>query len=101
MGSVSNGARSVERCRKAGRGSHAVCALGSVSPGHLRLHRALPSDAGWIHRGRGVPNKTWFDTEKHTERTLAFERDNGLVNVVVDEPQGVSNTIPSVWEITN
>jgi uncharacterized protein YecE (DUF72 family) len=46
-------------------------------------------------------NKTWFDTDKHTARTLAFERDNGFVNVVVDEPQGIANTIPSVWEVTN
>ena len=46
-------------------------------------------------------NKTWFDTEKHTARTLAFERHNGLVNVVVDEPQGIANTIPSVWEVTD
>jgi uncharacterized protein YecE (DUF72 family) len=46
-------------------------------------------------------NKTWFDTEKHTARTLAFERDNGFVNVVVDEPQGIAHTIPSVWETTN
>ena len=46
-------------------------------------------------------NKTWFDTDRHTARTLAFERENGFVNVVVDEPQGVPNTIPSVWEVTN
>ena len=46
-------------------------------------------------------NRTWFDSEKHTARTLAFERDNALVNVIVDEPQGMPNTIPSVWEVTN
>jgi uncharacterized protein YecE (DUF72 family) len=46
-------------------------------------------------------NKTWFDTPRHSARTLAFERDNGFVNVVVDEPQGIANTIPSVWEVTN
>ena len=46
-------------------------------------------------------NKTWFDTQRHSARTLAFERDNGFVNVVVDEPQGIANTIPSVWEVTN
>ena len=46
-------------------------------------------------------NKAWFDTNKHTARTLAFERDNGFVNVVVDEPQGIANTIPSGWEATN
>jgi uncharacterized protein YecE (DUF72 family) len=46
-------------------------------------------------------NKTWFDTARHTDRTLRFERDNGLVNVVVDAPQGIANTIPSVWQVTN
>jgi uncharacterized protein YecE (DUF72 family) len=46
-------------------------------------------------------NRTWFEGERHVARTLAFERDNGLVNVVVDEPQGIANTIPSVWEVTN
>jgi uncharacterized protein YecE (DUF72 family) len=46
-------------------------------------------------------NKTWFDTDRHTDRTLRFERDNGLVNVVVDAPHGIANTIPSVWEVTN
>jgi uncharacterized protein YecE (DUF72 family) len=44
---------------------------------------------------------TWFNPERHVARTLAFERENGLVNVVVDEPHGVANTIPSVWEVTN
>ena len=46
-------------------------------------------------------NPTWFNTERHIARTLAFERENGLVNVVVDEPRDIANTIPSVWEVTN
>ena len=46
-------------------------------------------------------NRTWFDSEKHAVRTLEFERDNGLVNVVVDAPQRVASTIPSVWQVTN
>jgi uncharacterized protein YecE (DUF72 family) len=46
-------------------------------------------------------NATWFNSDKHTARTLAFERENGLVNVVIDEPQGIANTIPAVWEVTN
>jgi uncharacterized protein YecE (DUF72 family) len=33
--------------------------------------------------------------------TLAFERERNLVNTIVDEPQGLANTIPSVWEVTN
>lgn len=46
-------------------------------------------------------NKTWFDSDRHATRTLTFERENGFVNVVVDEPQGIVNTIPAVWEVTN
>jgi len=45
-------------------------------------------------------NRTWF-TEKHAPITLAFERERKLVNVIVDEPQGMPNTIPSVWEVTH
>jgi len=46
-------------------------------------------------------NGTWFNTERHMARTLQFARDNGLVNVIVDEPKGIANTIPAVWEVTN
>ena len=44
-------------------------------------------------------NKTWFEG-RHAALTLDFERERGLVNVIVDEPQGVANCIPSVWEVT-
>jgi len=46
-------------------------------------------------------NRTWFETAKRMTRTLDFERANGLVNVVVDAPSGIANTIPSVWAATN
>ncbi|KLU23861.1 hypothetical protein EOS_23250 [Caballeronia mineralivorans PML1(12)] len=45
-------------------------------------------------------NQTWFD-EKRRDSTLALERERGLVNVVVDEPQGSSNSIPAIWETTH
>jgi uncharacterized protein YecE (DUF72 family) len=44
-------------------------------------------------------NKSWFEG-KHTAMTLAFEREHGLANVIVDEPQGFANCIPAVWEVT-
>ena len=44
-------------------------------------------------------NRTWFEG-KHERATLDFERARGLVNVIVDEPQGASNCIPSIWEVT-
>ncbi|KAH0437398.1 hypothetical protein KCU90_g3878, partial [Aureobasidium melanogenum] len=45
-------------------------------------------------------NASWFD-ERHTASTLAFEREHGFVNVVVDEPNTTANSIPSIWEVTN
>jgi uncharacterized protein YecE (DUF72 family) len=45
-------------------------------------------------------NRTWFE-EKHRHTVLAFEREHGLVHVVVDEPQGFSGSIPTVWEVTS
>ena len=45
-------------------------------------------------------NKTWFEG-KHEAMTLKFERERGLVNVIVDEPSGMANCIPSIWEVTD
>lgn len=44
-------------------------------------------------------NQSWFEG-KHHAMTLDFERQRGLTNVVVDEPQGMSNCIPPVWDVT-
>ena len=44
-------------------------------------------------------NRTWFD-DKHHNEVLAFEREHALAHVVVDEPQGFSSSIPSVWEVS-
>ena len=45
-------------------------------------------------------NETWF-YERNRDRTFAFERENGIAHVVVDEPQGFKSSIPAVWEVTN
>jgi len=44
-------------------------------------------------------NKSWFEG-KHAAMTLDYERERGLVNVIVDEPNTTANSIPSVWEVT-
>jgi len=64
---------------------------------HIDECRArLPDDLLAIEfRDRG-----WFD-ERNRQRVLDFERERGLVNVVVDEPQGTRNSIPTVWEVTS
>ncbi len=42
---------------------------------------------------------SWLD-ERHQNELLSFERQHGLVHVVVDEPQGFASSIPAVWEVT-
>lgn len=42
----------------------------------------------------------WF-ADKGRDRTLGFLREHGLVNVIVDEPQGLKTSVPAVWEVTN
>jgi uncharacterized protein YecE (DUF72 family) len=45
-------------------------------------------------------NKSWLD-EKHAASTLAFEREHGLVHVVMDAPAGVANRAQTVWAVTH
>jgi uncharacterized protein YecE (DUF72 family) len=45
-------------------------------------------------------NKSWFDGE-NLGKTVAFERELGVVHTVVDGPQGFANCVPCVWEVTN
>ena len=46
-------------------------------------------------------HESWFADAGRMARTLAFERERRLVNVIVDEPQGAANSIPAVWAVTN
>ena len=45
-------------------------------------------------------NRTWF-AGNQAEATLKFERDNRLVNTIVDEPQGFDSSVPMIWEPTS
>jgi uncharacterized protein YecE (DUF72 family) len=45
-------------------------------------------------------HKSWFN-ETHQELTLEFEKERGLVNAVLDEPQGFNNSVGAVWVVTN
>jgi uncharacterized protein YecE (DUF72 family) len=45
-------------------------------------------------------NKSWLD-EKHVAWTLAYEREHGVVHVVIDAPAGVTNRAQTVWAVTN
>src|SRR5688572_14000440 len=45
-------------------------------------------------------NASWW-TGRNRDSTLASERERGLVNVVVDGPQGYASSVPAVWEATS
>jgi uncharacterized protein YecE (DUF72 family) len=45
-------------------------------------------------------NSTWFDGA-NAQKTIAFERELGVVHTVVDGPQGFANCVPCVWEATH
>jgi uncharacterized protein YecE (DUF72 family) len=44
--------------------------------------------------------QSWFAANARDE-TLDFERRHEFTHVIVDEPQGFANSIPSVWEVTS
>ncbi len=44
-------------------------------------------------------HQSWFRGTQ-AQATLAFERELGAVNIVVDSPQGAENSVPGVWETT-
>jgi len=45
-------------------------------------------------------NQTWFAGD-NAAKTLAFERELGVVHTIVDGPQGFANCVPCVWEATH
>ena len=45
-------------------------------------------------------HQSWF-AGAHAESTLALERELGVVHTVVDGPQGFTNSVPAIWEMTH
>jgi uncharacterized protein YecE (DUF72 family) len=45
-------------------------------------------------------NKSWF-SEENLGKTVALEKELGVVHTIVDEPQGFANCVPCVWEDTH
>ena len=46
-------------------------------------------------------HRSWFADAHASASTLAFERELGVVHTVVDGPQGFSNSVPALWELTH
>jgi uncharacterized protein YecE (DUF72 family) len=45
-------------------------------------------------------NKSWFGGD-NLGKTIALEKELGVVHTIVDEPQGFANCVPCVWETTH
>jgi uncharacterized protein YecE (DUF72 family) len=65
-------------------------------PGQAHVRECAQRMAG-VQLAMEFRNKSWFD-ESHRAGTLQFERELGAAHVVVDSPQGFSNSVPAVWE---
>lgn len=45
-------------------------------------------------------HESWFD-ETHRERTIEFEKERGLIHVMLDSPQGLASKLGAHWVLTN
>ena len=69
----------------------------AVGPAHVR--RCAERMAGQIVSVE-FRQRSWFADERATASKLAFERDLGVVHIVVDGPRGFVNSVPAVWAAT-
>jgi uncharacterized protein YecE (DUF72 family) len=67
--------------------------------GHAHVQECVDRMEGYLLAVE-FRNKTWFDGA-NAASTVAFERELGVVHTVVDGPQGFSNSVPAVWEVTH
>jgi uncharacterized protein YecE (DUF72 family) len=93
----------VEPLRQAGK-------LGALhfqfAPWLLRNREGMAHVAHCVEKMQGhllaveFRNKSWFDGG-NLAKTVAFERELGVVHTIVDGPQGFANCVPLVWEATH
>lgn len=68
--------------------------------GHAHVRMCVERLAGHTV-GLEFRHASWFADAQAVASTLAFERELGVVHTVVDGPQGFSNSVPAVWEVTH
>ena len=67
--------------------------------GHAHVRHCVERMAGHLLSVE-FRHQSWF-APGHSEETLAFQRELGVVHTVVDGPQGFSNSVPAIWETTH
>ena len=68
--------------------------------GHAHVRKCVERMAGHTVSVE-FRHQSWFADERACGSTLALERELGVVHTVVDGPQGFSNSVPALWEITH
>jgi uncharacterized protein YecE (DUF72 family) len=68
--------------------------------GHDHVRRCVERMAGHTLSVE-FRHRSWFADAHASASTLAFERELGVVHTVVDAPQGFSNSVPALWEVTH
>jgi uncharacterized protein YecE (DUF72 family) len=69
------------------------------APGRAHVEHCVQRMAGF-EVGVEFRHGSWWDGAARQQRTLAFLRELGVANTVVDGPQGFANSVPAIWEAT-
>ena len=70
------------------------------APGRAQVEHCVQRMRGF-DLGVEFRHGTWFEGAAAQRETLRFLRELGVAHTVVDGPQGFSNSVPALWEVTH
>ena len=70
------------------------------APGRAQVEHCVQRMSGF-DLGVEFRHGTWFDGAAQQRETLRLLRELGVAHTVVDGPQGFSNSVPALWEVTH
>ena len=70
------------------------------APGRAQVERCVQRMSGF-DLGVEFRHGTWFEGAAQQRETLRLLRELGVAHTVVDGPQGFSNSVPALWEVTH
>ena len=70
------------------------------APGRAQVEHCVQRMSGF-DLGVEFRHGTWFEGAAQQRETLRLLRELGVAHTVVDGPQGFSNSVPALWEVTH
>ena len=70
------------------------------APGRAQVEHCVQRMSGF-DLGVEFRHGTWFEGGAQQRETLRLLRELGVAHTVVDGPQGFSNSVPALWEVTH